>query len=359
MSNDPVEQSILGMTIRQVAQLYNDYRTRYKPVSKSAHRKIDQVVRLFEEVVGEDIQVRDLRGPRHWDTYRCYLLESGLSPVTIGPLFAWPGRLLRSLNRRGLLSWTPDCGLMPDIPVTPKRIPTVEELSAVYAAIGKVQHKGRLIRPANAFRYRTILVLQYFTALRVGSVRALLWENITARAVTLVARKTGRLHSIPMHPVLYQHLLKWSKYKGCLRAMRIAHQYLTSEVLKQKVFRASAIDINAVYGAACELANVEKFTSHDVRRASITQWTLVGLSSGEIIHGCGVKRSMLPYFAEEEFLRKGLMRLNVPRNFMSKEDRKKSAMRYAEWKSLYKQLSPLERMKLVDFLSSMIQVRED
>ncbi len=359
MSNDPIEQSVLDMTLCQVARLYTDYRARYKPVSKSTLQFVDKVVKLFDKYVGEDIPVRDLRGPRHWDTYRCCLLESGLSPVTTGPLFEWPGRLLRSLNRRGLLSWKPDCGLMPDIPVTKKRIPTVGEISKVYAAIGKVQYRGRQIRPAEAFRFRTILVLQYFTAFRVSAVKALLWENVTARSITLVAPKTKRLHSIPMHPILYQHLLKWSRYKGCLKALRIAHQYLTSEVLKRKVFNISSENINAAYRAACELAKVEKMTSHDVRRASITQWTLVGLSSGEIIHGCGVKRSMLPYFAEEEFLRKGLLRLNVPKNFMSKADREKSVMRYAEWKALYMQLSPLERCKLVDFLNSMIQVRED
>lgn len=197
----------------------------------------------------------------------------------------------------------------------PTRCPaaTLAELNKFCAAVCASQYP-RHIRP----KYRTIywrafLGALYFTGLRLGDVEGLKWNQVGEEEITIVAQKTGKCQTIPIHPVLRKLLdlirdtpvADWKSYPGRWRTRD------TEPKRRERVFAHSRKLTHHAFWNIRKASGLPKFSAQCVRKLAARQYEAAHGGAGGILlgHSLGVTGF---YLSSVEILRTAQLKLAIP-----------------------------------------------
>ena len=133
-----------------------------------------------------------------------------VSPATINKELRTLRAILRKAKRWGYLANVPEFEFLREPGKLPTYVPP-EDFAKLYAACDSAR-RPHLQGCEPADWWRAILITGYMTGWRVGSLMALRWEDIDAKAGTAISRhgdnKGKRDQKIPLHPLVLEHIAK-------------------------------------------------------------------------------------------------------------------------------------------------------
>lgn len=181
----------------------------------------------------------------------------------------------------------------------------------------------------NGTFWRAYLATLYLTALRESDMRALRWDQINDERIVFKAGKTGREHVFPVDRVLTRHL-----------------QPLRDAARSELVFPISDGQRRYARATLKAISGCDWFTAQPMRRRSITDWTTIDRTAGELVHGCGL--GVLKHYIDgEHVLRAALLKRSWPDAFLTDEEREQRALQIDELIALARRMAP---EKMGDFL---------
>lgn len=180
-----------------------------------------------------------------------------------------------------------------------KHVPENQQISRAYdnASLARWPNcegskTERLLRVSNEQFWRSFLIVEYFTGMRLEDLHVLKWVNVLDSYIEIEAKKTGKLHQWPMHPVLRQHLEP-------LRAIGADTVFGMPKFpfnrIRRELLRIGGIGVNP----------------QALRRASITTWTEMNDTCRAIVHGSGLGVTVR-YVDQLRILKKHYMRFPFP-----------------------------------------------
>ncbi|MCA9171357.1 MAG: tyrosine-type recombinase/integrase, partial [Planctomycetales bacterium] len=237
---------------------------------------------------------------------------NGLSAATIRAMLKLAMKTLRHAGPRGhwsagaigLIDVVPYCECPRDKTISvPRRIP-LEELSRVYIAAKQMTVPPRKgIAPAEL--WRTALVLSYATGLRRSDLMNLQWSQVDFADSSLhfVAKKTGKrsIHPLPKYALEHLKRLKandigtlifrgWGRTTGSRHYNQLRHW--------------------------CELAGVEPFGWHDVRRTAASEIERVRFGMASLLLQHSSKSVTEKFYLDcQPELRDAVEKMRVPIGF--------------------------------------------
>jgi integrase len=346
-----IEKIVDSLRVSELFKLYAQSREQ-EGINYAESSKTNQLAacRNIVRSIG-DIEVHEFR---HRDTWNAFKTDTRLSLCSRDSTVRMVSILLRYFHNRGQLSWRPDIGPMVSYRGKPKRVPTLDELDLMYQHMTKQfkqSTKGKWSRKIaeNALMARCALVVQYICGFRVGALRRIKLDNIRWDQIQLKVPKTGRWHTIPMHPVMLRHLkllvsrnrhLKPEFYKTISNPPVPLSDYWANTYLFEGLQSST---LNKWYANACDSAGIGwRITSHRIRAACADQWNAVSPQACDIIHGCASYRMSSRYFTEKTYLMPRMARLPIPQSFLTKAEREGIAVKRERWNEMFDALSEKE-----------------
>ena len=242
-------------------------------------------IRHFVRVVG-DPAVSEVTAET-FTRYRTLALAQSLSPETIESRINTICTILRyACNHLKSISVVPSRGRRLKVKRKPPVMPTVEQVGAIYNAADCARWPDKLHVPAEVF-WRCWIATAYFTGLRLEDLMFnLRWEQFTDQGLFITARKTGRDHAIPVHPVLRRHLDQIHTSAGDGRVFSI-------KKCKKQILR----EMRRMSKAAGVAPGV---TTKQLRRVACTQWERAKSGAGSLLlgHSLGVTQYYLGVIPE-------------------------------------------------------------
>jgi len=120
---------------------------------------------------------------------------------------------------------------------------------------------------------RAFYCVAYWTGFRLADLFALTYEDITADGIRRRANKTGKVHTIPMSPVVDRHIRQLGTTKGPLFPAG----------------RTCPTHLRHWMHSIADAAGVPRFGPQNLRIAAVNAWRDAGGSeSAQIIHGEGL-----------------------------------------------------------------------
>lgn len=216
-------------------------------------------------------------------------------------------RVLRMLERLGLLPRVPWGGPALKKRVLPRNVPTLAQVSSLY------QHADAatwplFCRPGDY--WRAMLVLGYYTCLRLGDLQHRLhWSGVMSDSLMTTASKTGKAAAWPMHSVVKRHLTTLPRRGDAVLGAPASNKQ-----------RDRALhEIN-------DAAGLERHvTMQGVRKRGITSWELAKTGAGSVVQGSAVTGSALHYVEQgivPRILIEAVEYLEWPAAMLLPEDRK-------------------------------------
>lgn len=149
-----------------------------------------------------------------FNDYRRKCLDAGLSRQTAESGVRIVIQVLRHMGPAteiaphgiGLIDKVPYRGKTMRMPQKMPVMPSADQVGMMYAKADVTSWPGNLEYSSATF-WRAFLVLAYFTGARLGDLlTAVMWPNVRGDSISFIASKTGKLHMLPMHSVLWNHL---------------------------------------------------------------------------------------------------------------------------------------------------------
>jgi integrase len=203
---------------------------------------------------------------KHFEKFR-KLTRDQFSATTIEDTVSDIRTLIKFVGRK-----PPDAGRRLRRRTTCKFVPEVAAVGRAYTNADLTCwpncHNGRvpeLKRISNGDFWRAWLCVGYFTALRLGDLCRLEWDNFRTDRIVATAKKTGRVHEFPLIEVVRLHLEP-------LRAADLSRPFPVPTWSAGRVRR--------------ELARCDaSIGPQPLRRASVTSWACASAEAGRIVHG--------------------------------------------------------------------------
>lgn len=278
--------------------------------------------------------------PDTFDAFRASLASHKAITVerTVDRMLA----ILRRAHRNGLLVSVPDPGDRLRIESPVPQVPPLEAMSAVYrfCDVARWPNYSQRVRGDTGRSrggwmrwhahdwtpqfWRVFLVTAFFTGLRLGDLRQLRRRDFNRDVLMVVAQKTGKHQSIPVHPVLRRHIdsVTWAKPDGLLFPIRAAlHQFRR--------------ELHAI----CKAAGVEPVTPQRVRVLSANVWEEAWPTAGAAVLGHSIAKGASRFYLRPSLpLESALPRLKVPQAFMTDDEREHGQDRLRELQRLFERM---------------------
>lgn len=165
-------------------------------------------------------------------------------------------------------------------------VPTLDEFSRIWRACCV----ARLPAVDPCGQWRRFLAVLYFTGLRCSDARSLTWEQVGGEAITIRAAKTGKIQTIPIHPVLRKVLASG----GVGHIFSIGPRQFYAEFIR--IRRHARLNI----------------TAQHIRRLAAQQFEQAHGGAGALILGHSLPRETAYYLWPPMILREACARLAVP-----------------------------------------------
>lgn len=213
------------------------------------------------------------------DAFIVKAIQEGYAPASINSSIR-SAQALTGRRFSGALSERP----------SPPRMTTLTALGKTFA----VAQKKRNLKVARALKWL------YITGLRIGDLVDIHRDQIQwdQRLLVLAARKTGKVHAIPIHP--------------CIPARGLKDEY---------PFRASQSYYRKYIRRYAEQAGVPVFTPKMVRTLALTNYELSHAGSGAVLGGHALGKSNVTwrhYLDATQILEKAQRTLALPEEFLDK-----------------------------------------
>ena len=183
---------------------------------------------------------------------------------------------------------------------------------------------------------RCTLVLGTYTGFRLGDLFGLTWQDVNEEVITKRAHKTGKVHRIPMHPVVWDHLerLRPIFNRDRILALTVPNGRYARDEMKR----------------LCEVAGVTPHIGfHSLRRAAVTTWAKTSPEAGRIVHGTGLG-VLSHYYDQEEILRACMHRFPWPEAMVPEHLRKQKSEAGESQDAVLAALGKLDPSRLADVL---------
>lgn len=265
-------------------------------------------------------------------------------PVTVENTVNCVLAILAACVKRGLIDRLPEPGIRLEIPEPRPRVVESEILSKLYVrcdvahwpgeSVPRGQGRGSYSRPfywAPHF-WQVFLVVAYFTGLRLGDLLQLRRSDFAEEVLAVVANKTGKTQSIPVHPVLRRHLgaVTWAGPDELLLPVGKSNHQFRRELKR-----------------ICKAAGVEHVTPKRIRVLSANEWERARPRAGDAILGHSIRRKVTRYYLRPPLaLEEALPRLRVPSAFLTDEEREHGQSRIAELQQLFERM-PTDSQELL------------
>lgn len=284
------------------------------------------------------------------ETFDRFRLAFSGAPITVERTVDRMLAILRRAHRKGLILSVPDAGDRLRIDEPAPQVPPLEAMSAVYrfCDVARWPNYSERVRGETGrskggwMRWRThdwtpqfwrvFLVTAFFTGLRLGDLRKLRGCDFNRDVLMVVAQKTRKHQSIPVHPVLRRHIdsVTWAAPDEPLFPIRAAlHQF-------RRELRA-----------ICAAAGVERITPQRVRVLSANVWEEAWPTAGAAILGHSIVKGASKFYLRPALpLESGLPRLKVPEAFQTADERQHGQDRIRELQRLFERM-PTDSQELI------------
>ncbi len=244
--------------------------------------------------------------------FRTSALAVPLSPATIEAVVGDVLTVLRCCRAAGVLAAVPLAGrrLKRSQPV-----PIQPDLSALGDMYRNCRvAKWPILRHCSCQDFwRAWLIASYTLGLRLGDLMfRLTWNAVNCDSVTIRAGKTGKLHILPLHPVLKRHL-NLIHDNGGSGDGRVFPVSKSPHLVRRELRRIS------------QAAGVPKVTPQQLRRLAGTQYERAHGGAGPLLLGHTLAGASAFYIDVPSVLRAASDRLEIPQEWLTKADRDSAA----------------------------------
>ena len=195
-------------------------------------------------------------------TFRAKSIEHGHAPATTNRIWTSIRAMLYRIGpkERGN-PW--GLSIIPDVPImkplkeprkTPRRV-SLEDLDKFYIACKHAKRPKS--GPPAAWWWQALLVVAYFTGMRRSDLFALRFDQIDfeRRVISFNAEKTGKYADFPLHAIAAEHL----------KRIQTPREMVFSDMAPWNG------DFYTHLKRLCDLAKVERFRLHDMRRTGASE----------------------------------------------------------------------------------------
>lgn len=204
----------------------------------------------------------------HISKVREAMSRSDLSADTIESTIDAVLQILRCCHRAGMVESVPHVGKPLKLSRSIRYVPPLEDLGSLYAAAPAA--RWPLFCDPGPF-WRGVLVLAYWTGLRHQDLFwSLRWAGISKSSIVVTANKTGKTHVYPRCAVVDRHLAALARVSWDDRVFPIG-------TCRKQILR----ELHRL----AEVAGVEPFQLHAVRRLACTEWQAARWGAGEVLQG--------------------------------------------------------------------------
>lgn len=223
--------------------------------------------------------------------------QAGLADSTIHGTFQGVYAILREAQRRGLISAIPEKPRRRREPPRKGPPPSLEVFDRFVRTGDAMFDRGEIRTRLQNGWFRACMALAYFTAMRRSDLLSLEWDQIIGDTIEFRAQKTGKLHVIPMHPLL----------QGILADFR--------EIGQRKVIPVGQISIKRACHAVCREIDASSIHIQNIRKLSARQYERAHAGAGALILGHSIPGATAYYLDAPEILRHAVAKLAVPSAF--------------------------------------------
>ena len=270
------------------------------------------------------------------DTFDAFRAKCRNAPLTVENTVNAVLAILGACYKRGLIERMPEPGVRLEIPEPNPQVVESEVLSKLYLrcdaahwpgeSVPRGQGRGSVSRPfpwAPQF-WQTFLVVAYFTGLRLGDLLQLRRCDFSEEVLAVVANKTRKTQTIPVHPVLRRHLnaVTWAGANEPLLPVGKALYQMRRELRR-----------------ICAAAGVENVTPKRIRVLAANEWERARPRAGDAILGHSIRRRVTRHYIRPTLsLEEALPRLRVPTAFLTADELEHGQDRLRELQRLFERM---------------------
>ena len=165
---------------------------------------------------------------------------------------------------------------------------------------------------------------------------ALTWEQIGRENITITAHKTGKVHVLPIHPVLKRII---NEYREGLDA--------------GPLFRIESCQFRRELARICLSAGVPAVTPQMIRRLSANEYEAAHAGAGALILGHSLNGATRYYLSAPAILRRASERMAVPFAMITDADRERIGNREAQLLRGFRALPDAEKESVLTIVRKM------
>lgn len=283
------------LTLDDMLDVYLEYA---HDLTINTKRKYIGHLRCLQRVLGEEISSIDRIDTETFVKFRKAAQKRDLSPFTTESVINDVLTLLRYAHVTDRLERVPHAGRRLKRIICVKKIPTLAQLGSIYSYTDAADWPTHTGVPPKVW-WQLFLCVLYFTGLRITDVLRLRWENCFENKIVIQARKTGKIQTIPLHPIIQKHL----------QAFRTSFGDWVFPVGVGTVSR-----IRKQLGRICDAANVRYVTPQQIRRLAGTEFERAAPDAGKKLLG-HCPSSVSDFYLVPLCLEVAVTRLRYPRQF--------------------------------------------
>lgn len=207
--------------------------------------------------------------------------------------------------------------------------PTIDQVGRAYANAGYAKWPSKFNRNDRHQWWRSLLCISLFTGFRLSDLVSLRWCAVSSGSIRHIARKTNKLHSIPLHPIAEKHLAETPRSGDTIFGLTACHRQLRREL--------KSISGGIIRGP------------QQMRQASMLMWWHAGGDRAvEIVHGTGIRGVLAHYLAAEEILKTAIGQLRFPDEMLPESERQKEEEEATELLRRFKMAPSATRRLMLD-----------
>ncbi len=316
------------MTVRDAMERY--YLPQAVGLAPRTHQTTRYRVTAWERVISSTVEQIT---SDDFVRFRAHCLDLSQSPATIESTISIVLTILRACEERGSLRRVPRAGHRLKRRTPSPKIPRLTSLGPLW------NHCHVALWPIGIDKipfWRRWIACSYTTALRLEDQIFLRSSSVQDDAVTVTAKKTKKVHRIPIHPVFTRQLNAESK---------------TDRVFD--IPKSSAPFIRRELRRICRAAGVPKVTPQEIRRLSVCEWERARPGCGALIQGSGINGSLAYYLDPSLPLFEAIASLAIPDEWLTSADRKSRRSTETTLLRSFRKLQDSDRQVVLRFSQSL------
>lgn len=299
-------------------------------ISPETRKRHDYELRLWERHTSDpEIEVIS---PDTFNSFREAMAAEKYVPQTIEVAIGTYIAILRGLANLGLSNNIPLTGAKLRVITQPPDVPAIEDLSRAY----EFADYGPLKSSRDGRYWRAFFATLYFTAFRLRDMFNVRWDQFGRDAVSISANKTGKIHRIPLHPVL----------------RRVFNEYRTDNK-RARPFTLEKCQLYRELRRICSAAKVPLITPQAVRRLSANQYEMAHGGAGMLILGQPLPGATRFYLDVPAILRAASVKIAVPESMMTPDDRRRINDRESQLLLDFRRLPDQEKESVLTIVRKM------